>query len=277
MFSSAVQPPIISLFSSTGSKPLGIWFSTTTGSNPHSFIHLLHDSTSHPPPAPPASLINPSSTSTENQGLLLDQTVLHIQSPDLRTTYIQCPPNADPEGDLGLQSVQGGRHQQQGDLGIRHQCIHLQVRNLSKDWSFEIGVRDTAGKAGILRFSTFQVHTIRSYTTSPRMKLRPSKQPILHLPLSFHAGESRTTPWSTINLHLPTYLGHFAAPEVQPERSEGSDSSGIPGGHLIPKAKYSHVCYVRIYANCRLRRVWLDDTLQAQQGLPWEFELYSPQ
>ncbi|TEB23395.1 hypothetical protein FA13DRAFT_1757084 [Coprinellus micaceus] len=244
MFESAVQPPVISLFSSTGSNPLAL-FSLREGSERHSCICFLHDATSEPRPAPPTVLLVPSaslsnrgesrwSEVSDSQGYALDQTVLHLQSPDLRKTFIQCPPAASANG----------------SLGIRHPWIHLQVRNLGKDWM------------GIIRLSTFQ--------SEPRIKLRLGKPPLLHLPLSFPGVSSRPlTSWTTINLHLPTYLPHFSSNLLAPVEGDATQ-----GSLAIPKGSYSHVSYVRVYATCRLRRIWFSEN-GLRQGLPWEFELYA--
>jgi Protein of unknown function (DUF667) len=161
MFHSAVQSPIVSLFSSTGSDPLGIWSKTIEGARPSiSFVHLLHDESSKPEPAA-GSLISP--TSSASPGYLLDQTVLHIQSPDIRKVYIECPPAAPSvTGRSAVEDLHSSRLPEptSTDLGIRHPYIHLQVRSLEKDWSFEIGIKDQAGRNGVIRLSTFQVRTL---------------------------------------------------------------------------------------------------------------------
>ena len=145
MFASSVQPPLVSLFSSSSSNCLDL-FQTATDSSllSDSFVCLLHDATSRPGPPAPAKLIaSPSIISEDDgndpQGRTLDQTVLHIQSPTLRTTYIRCPASSRP------------------NLGLKHPWLHLQVRNLGREWSFEVGIVDRAGREGILRCSTFQV------------------------------------------------------------------------------------------------------------------------
>ena len=148
MFSSAVQPALVSLFSSTSTDPLSLFSSHTDPALPaDSFICLLHDTTSEPQPGPPAKLVlSPPLTdvdqdgAVDSQGYTLNQTVLHIQSPTLRTTYIRSPPAAV-----------------QKDLGMKHPWIHLQVRNMDKEWSLEIGIVDRSGRRGVVRCSTFQV------------------------------------------------------------------------------------------------------------------------
>ena len=154
MFARSIQPDIVSLFSSTGSDPLGLFSVQADGSLPSdSFIHLLNDSTSLPAPPPPAALITAPSVYRDQQtdtsrGHQLNQTVLHIQSPTLRKTFIQCPPSVP----ASHASSDGGV------LGLKHTWLHIQVRNLGRDWSFEVGIVDKAGRQGTVRCSTFQVH-----------------------------------------------------------------------------------------------------------------------
>lgn len=149
-----LQPSSVSIFSSTGSEPLQLWkVKTDTAVHSESCVELLHDSTSKSPHSRSTSLVSPpplvelggiertSEGDSEDLGYALDQTVLHIQSPRLSTTYIQCPPDRSSE------------------LGLKHPWIHLQVRNMGREWSFEVGLVDQAGRAGILRMSTFQVHS----------------------------------------------------------------------------------------------------------------------
>ena len=151
MFASSVQPALVSLFSSTGSDPLGIFTSRTDGSLPSdSFVCLLHDSSSHPPPPPPRTLITLSREDEENSpNYTLDQTVLHIQSPTLNRTSICCP----PERAMSAVPLSG----RAAHLGLKHPWIHLQVRNLGREWAFEVGMVDQSGREGIVRCATFQV------------------------------------------------------------------------------------------------------------------------
>lgn len=156
MFSTALQPSIISLFSSTGSDPLALFSVHKDDLLPaDSFVVLLHDRLSQPPPPAPAVLITPQhfqyqEDDSESYGYCLDQTVLHIQSPTITTTYIQSPPVLNNSS-----GVNG--------LGIKHPWIHLQVRNLSKEWAFEVGIVDLSARVGILRLSTFQVHFLSPF------------------------------------------------------------------------------------------------------------------
>ncbi|KIK68459.1 hypothetical protein GYMLUDRAFT_154150 [Collybiopsis luxurians FD-317 M1] len=255
MFSTAVQPSLVSIFSSTGSKPLQLFSTRHDESLPSdSFIGLLNDRSSEPKPNAPVTLMS----ALDQPGYLLDQTVLHIQSPSLQKTFILCPPQSATE------------------LGLKHPWVHIQVRNMSCDWCFEVGIVDQAGRKGILRFSTFQVcvYTVKQ----PRLKVpvKSNDLPLLHLPLSFPG--STETSWSTISLHLPTFLPHFTNMNLTEHESEFIDEDTPHVKPLspatAPSGQYSHVSYVKIYSTCRLRRIWFGDGGPGRK-LPWEFELYA--
>ncbi|KAH9946878.1 hypothetical protein B0H21DRAFT_378705 [Amylocystis lapponica] len=280
MFSSAVQSGIVSLFSSTGSDPLGLFSLQTDDRLPSdSFICLLKDSDSIPRPPPPAILVPPSAeqeTLTDESGspnYTLGQTVLHIQSPTLRTTFVRSPPS----GWTGPNANRGGHRARRNDLGMEHSWVHLQVRNLGKEWSFEVGLVDQSGREGIVRCSTFQ--------KQPRLKL--TSPPLLHLPLSFPPASSRPlTSWCTLALNLPSLLPHFSSfvlihTDEDEEKQDAKDGNPLamsthsPSTAIarVPSGIYSHVSYVKVYATCRLRRIWFSEDGNTQR-LPWEFELY---
>ncbi|KAI0764603.1 hypothetical protein BD413DRAFT_169325 [Trametes elegans] len=264
MFSNAIQPSVVSLFSSTGSDPLSLFSEHTDAALPSdSFTCILDDATSEPAPPAPRKLISVD----DDQGVsspdyTLGQSVLHIQSPTTRTTFIRCPPKAVSN------SHHNAVRRSTAALGLKHPWIHLQVRSLRREWAFEVGIVDQSGREGIIRCATFQ--------REPKLKL--GKRAILVLPLTFPPPSSRPlTSWSTIALHLPTLLPHFSSAALA--RSE--DETGATGATLsgqsasqVPGGTYSHVSYVKVYATCRLRRIWFSEG-GPQQRLPWEFELYA--
>jgi hypothetical protein len=148
MFANTVQPGIVSLFSSTSSEPLSLFSQQKDESLAEdSFIHFLIDASSLPPPLLPAVLCSmppvDSDHDESNIGYGLHQTVLHIQSPTLRKTFIQCPPSPVDR-----------------DLCLKHKWLHIQVRCMGREWSFDIGIVDKSGKRGVIRCSTFQVHIL---------------------------------------------------------------------------------------------------------------------
>ena len=55
------------------------------------------------------------------------------------------------------------------------------------------------------------------------------------------------------------------------------DDDDIPDQRIVapcaPSGSYSHLSYVRVYATCRLRRIWFTANGSTQQ-LPQEFQLY---
>ncbi|KIL62703.1 hypothetical protein M378DRAFT_80870 [Amanita muscaria Koide BX008] len=268
MFSETVQSPVLSLFSSTNSDALRLFSTHSDPSLPAgSFIHFLHDATDSPPPMRPACPISPDDDDDEatvpdsesgSPDYTLDQTVLHIQSPTLRTTYIHSPPihssTLPPDGAV---------RERLNDLHVKHSWMHVQVRNMRRDWSLEVGLVDQAGRTGIVRLSTFQ--------KQPRLITNPSRIALLHLPLAFpHSSSRPLTAWSTLSLHLPYYLQYFKSLSLL----SSDDHVRIPTTTNLPVGTYSHVSYVRVYATCRLRRIWFADSGSNQELLPWEFQLY---
>lgn len=268
MFSGSVQPNIVSLFSSTGSQPLSLFgVQVDTALPSDSFVHLLDDSTSLRAPSGASLIAPPKAYHDEDTeaciGKQLRQTVLHIQSPTLRTTFIQCPPpfsfRTDDKG-----------------LGLKHAWLQIQVRNLGREWSFEVGIVDKAGKHGVVRCSTFQ--------KNPTLNYNHDLAPVLHLPLKFPSSSSNAlTAWSTVTVHLPSFIPQFASvSRDQRSRTDASDEDGstenassIPSPQSLPGGAYAHLTYVKIYATCRLRRIWLSGSAPGAGGpTPWEFELY---
>ena len=141
-------------------------------------------------------------------------------------------------------------------------------------WSRNYGYGREIGGAPIINFSGALVlssHRPSSpLLTSQKNKKRPKlKFPLLHLPLSFPPSQSHLlTTWTIINLHLPTFIPYF---------SQMPNSSSSVGSTVTPYGPYSHIAYVRVYANCRLRRIWFDDDTAGSGRLdhPWEFDLFS--
>lgn len=262
MFSRSFQPAIVSLFSSTGSEPLCLWSLRSDPSLPaDSFACFLNDTESTPAPPDPAVLISPLPVAVDSgdgpvndsqgMGYTLTQTVLHMQSPSLATTYLRCPPGRAHMG-------------REGDLGLKHPWVHIQVRNMGRPWSFELGLVDWVGKEGVVRCSTFQ--------NEPVLKL--TSPPLLHLPLSFPTTSATPlTSWSTLSLHLPTLLSHFSSRALVRNLHDEEEDARLNEVEL-PNARFSHISYVKVYATCRLKRIWFSEE-DSSQRLPREFELYA--
>ncbi|KAL5499196.1 hypothetical protein ACEPAH_1714 [Sanghuangporus vaninii] len=291
MFANVVQPSIVSLFSSTGSAPLQL-FSQHVDPAPvlrsDSLIHLLNDTTNLPPPPEPGVLVQPAfaSRSSENdddekvdsktQGLgrTLCQTVLHIQSPTLRTTYIRCPPHRSSSSQPKVPT----------ELGIALAWMHMQVCRLDeREWAFEVGIVDRAGRRGVIRCSTFQKEATVVMHHDP---------PLLHVPLRFPEASTRPfTAWSSISIDLGSMIhqfhlirasqqaGYESSAHAQDEDHENDVPNECTARELsgmnapLPSGGLGKVTYVKVYANCRLRRIWFSEDKHG--ALPWEFELYA--
>ncbi|KAF8503893.1 hypothetical protein BU17DRAFT_78326 [Hysterangium stoloniferum] len=260
MFKDVVQPPIISLFSSDSTHCLSLFsVHEDTALPSDSFVHILNDETSLPLPLPPRNLISPLTLSehatpdpddASGPGLALSAAVLHIQSPTLRAAYIQCPPlHRTPK------SAPSAR-----DLGLKLGWLHMHVRNMGREWSFEVGAVDQSGREGRIRCSTFQKQPVVVRRSAPG-------SPILHVPFTFPPASSRPlTAWCTVSVHIPGLMSYFTSlPSPSPP-----PVSSTP----LPSGQFSHISFIRVYATCRLRRIWFTaDRLDANE--PWEFGLYS--
>jgi hypothetical protein len=209
-------------------------------------------------------------------GRPLSQTVAHIQSPSPRTAFIRCPPGASPVRSLPRSyPAQSTSDPEDGDLGIKHHWMHVQVRNMAKPWSFEFGLKDIAGREGVVRCSTFQ--------RKPTLKIRGRQLPLLHLPFAFPDLSSHLlTAWCTFAIHLPPLLARFSSDDLLDDHSETPYDSGEMDGQgkrqvdaQVPGNRYSHVTYVKVYATCRLKRIWFTEGGPTQK-VPWEFALYGP-
>ncbi|KAF7426375.1 hypothetical protein PC9H_008743 [Pleurotus ostreatus] len=261
MFANSIQPSTVSIFSASGSNPLQLFSSSVDHDLPtDSFVHLLHDSTSSPLPPEPLIMIRPLRL-TQQEAMLpecgheLQQTVLHIQSPNIPKTFIRCPPETSAATELGL----------------KHPWMHIQARNLGREWSFEVGLVDRASKMLRVRCSTFQ--------RQPKIT-QTQTTPLLHLPLSFPATTDHTlTTWSTISLHLASLLSKAtilaaATNAAADDAAEDDTHEQQDPAYDLPSSAYSHISYIKIYATCRLRRIWFSEAALGQR-IPWEFELYS--
>ena len=187
--------------------------------------------------------------------------VVHIQSPTVRTTYIQA----------GGSSTEAERRREKGKaraepLGVELPWIGMQLKRLGRrEMSLEIGVLDSAGREGVLRYSSFQVCTLSnvhsSWQKSPVLHAHRSP-PLIHLPLSLpSSGPSVLTSWLHISINLSAFLPLFHSllpPNFQTNIKEVGTSKPRKRRKIaeLPTGRFASVTFVRIYANCRVRRIW---------------------
>ncbi|SCZ98507.1 BZ3500_MvSof-1268-A1-R1_Chr3-1g05429 [Microbotryum saponariae] len=261
MFKHTLQPPVISLFSSSSSHPLLLSSAASTSASfaEDSWISLVDDATdelipSQPPPSsssattttttttlgtpsqstmkvgsttPSPTSTSPSATTSSSKGSISGP-VLHLQSPDIKTTFIRfgdAPSNTGPSS-----SSSSG-------LAINAPYLHLFLKPLGQGMNFylDVLVTDERGKTYVIRASTFQ--TTPTYTPSSPTQPYPS---LLHLPLSFPPPTPHSlTPWLLLSLPLPDHLNSL--PDL---------------GGPSPPPRYKALQSIEIHANCRLKRVW---------------------
>ncbi|KAF8307181.1 hypothetical protein DL93DRAFT_152168 [Clavulina sp. PMI_390] len=246
MFRNQFQSSVISLFSSTGSQPLGLWRSEVdVGLPKDSHITLISDS------ADPKELSDALDYVSLEEGEAMSKTlvhpILHIQSPTLNSTFIRCPSSSNDS------------------LGIMLPWLHIQFRNLYKPWAFEVGISDSSRHQGAIRYSTFQEEAA----------LLPGAVPLLILPLKLPPKTvSSLTSWCTLSVDLRVLASHFRSSELITRPSDEVNGSGSYNS-TVPAIRFSEVVYVKVYANCRLRRLWFSEEKE-REGVrrPWELELY---
>jgi hypothetical protein len=61
---------------------------------------------------------------------------------------------------------------------------------------------------------------------------------------------------------------------------QSADTNVSPPRNVLPSASFSSISYVKVYANCRLRRIWVSygppsyGGRGGQNGWPAEFQLF---
>ena len=90
--------------------------------------------------------------------------------------------------------------------------------------------------------------------------------PLVHLPLQMpHTSSTSLTPWVEVLINLNTLLPLFhQLPNLSQPMNEGhngfkNDDHGVPQmqkAYELPDGRLGSITYVRVYGNCRLRRIW---------------------
>ncbi|KAK4684214.1 hypothetical protein P7C73_g5981, partial [Tremellales sp. Uapishka_1] len=246
LLSGAVQPPLLTLLSSTSTPPLSLFAVSTHDQHldGDSIVTVLLDS------APASSSRVPHRPA---RGQLVDQ-VIHIQSPVITNTYIEA--GVSPSASQARKGKsRASDEDMQMPLGVEMPWFGMQFRRLGKrPFAFELGVADKKGREGVIRISSFK----------HRPTIHPSRTPpLIHLPLNLPDATSSTlTPWLTTSMDLASLLPLFQTllkvrlEEEEEDEEEGRRRKRRKAAEL-PSGQFGHVTYVRIYANCRLRRIWL--------------------
>ncbi|RSH81224.1 uncharacterized protein EHS24_008661 [Apiotrichum porosum] len=282
----AVQPSLLTLLNSESEPPLALW-RKHEGRRDESFVDVLDD-TAYPataeagPSRPPRSAaagtsVKPSTASVHvpkhAQTGSLASRVVHIQSPR-PDTWIQAgdlPPSAST---LGIELPWFGI--QFKPLGVRRRV------------TIELGLVDARGRVGVVRLS--------SHKTEPTLYAE-REPPLVHLPLALPADTHKVTDWAETGLHLTSLVALFRSlPAAPPAASDSDDNDDEHGSRKrrrrppprparrpadrsrLPEGGLAYTAYVRIYANCRLRRVWFSEEGDKSLDMPGvrdEWALYA--
>ncbi|KAG8938782.1 hypothetical protein FRC03_006909 [Tulasnella sp. 419] len=108
----------------------------------------------------------------------------------------------------------------------------------------------------------------------------PTSPPVLHLPLRLPSLQSSTTktPWSTIAIDIRPLLPLFASTHLQKSVRNETIETRQPISRIWPSSKFESIAYVKVYATCRLRRIWFSkDGKTDGPHNAWEFGLYGSQ
>jgi len=245
LLSNSVQPALLTLLNSSSSPPLSPLFRRRVDRDlpADSTVCVLRDDDD---PVAPVAPLSVDGTPTPGERVALvprsavrgstGHRVIHVQSPTVRTTYIQA-----------------GAPSSSASLGVELPWLGLQIKRLGRrEFAFEIGVRDRTGVQGIIRFSTFQ--------KTPRLHLppKPPSLPILLVPIHLPQLDSPTllTQWLELLSDVPSLLPSFhngALVASPPPADDDDDEEPLA---RAPRGAFGCVSYVRVYANCRVRRIW---------------------
>ncbi|PWY98603.1 hypothetical protein BCV70DRAFT_201925 [Testicularia cyperi] len=308
LFGQVSQPSSMCLFSSTSSDPLALWSTQVDRDLPDDAgVLLLHDATAEVAATDLSGSVSDTfqlRCERQPRGALAE-TVLHIQSPAIRNTFIRSPPLTHPT--------------MQEELGIRLPIVTIQHCAIgSRPFLFEIGVRDSRGSRGRIRVSNFQTEPrlhpatktagatavvdgntavtdksadrrkAGSFNTQshPAMKV-DDEGPLLHLPLQSAATPdqeaSALTSWQTVSLPLDRLCAHLSnsslirKTEHDARRLDGQRGTRPTAATATATANrfeaFHCITHVTVHANVRLRRIWCSQHLP-DHTLP-ELQLFS--
>lgn len=70
-------------------------------------------------------------------------------------------------------------------------------------------------------------------------------------------------------------FGRLASTLLSKQQENEDASESLGQAMPLPNAGFGSVRYVKVYATCRLRRIWLSKDARGDgDNLPWEFGLY---
>ncbi|WOO82330.1 uncharacterized protein LOC62_04G005824 [Vanrija pseudolonga] len=257
LLSGTVQPPLLTLLNTAGGlSPL--WHAHV-GADPRSLVEVLEDS--EYPRAEGSSSAATHVPKHAQRGSVAGR-VVHLQSADIGDTYLQAGASVSRKAK--------GKAPASAPLGVELPWLGLQIKPLGRrGLSVEVGVLDSRGREGAIRLSSWLEH--------PRLRTS-STPPLLHLPLALPTDAARLTDWVEVCVNLAPLIPLFRSiPSDDDDADDGRERKkprlSTTAHAALPQGALASISYVRVYANCRLRRVWCardgQRTVDAVAGDEW--------
>ncbi|BEI81040.1 hypothetical protein CcaverHIS002_0202000 [Cutaneotrichosporon cavernicola] len=219
LLAGTVQPPTLTLLSSDNASLPPLWKSQV-GPSPKSTVQVLPDM-AYPRPEGRSSQHVPK----HKRGGNIAGNVVHLQSPMVGDTFIQIGSAEQP-------------------LGATLPWLGAQVKALGqRHWALEVTVLDHRGRRGRIRLESGRTEAA----------LLPRSPPLLRLPLATpHDG---ATEWCEVVVDLRQLVPLFR--QLRPEEEEENGKRKRRADLAAMPELFGSVERVRVYPNCRVRRVWL--------------------
>ncbi|KDN38035.1 hypothetical protein K437DRAFT_259548 [Tilletiaria anomala UBC 951] len=209
-------------------------------------------------------------------GRRLSETVLHLQSPNIKATMLRCP----PLGSSGAPtfSPEAGATVAQTEMALEGlPFLHLHLAPLdgiggrARPLSLEVGVRDARGQLARIRASTFQ-RDASLYLPVRNTSSDMTGSPLLHLPLDLPTSPAKDptalTAWSVMSLPLHRLIKLFNNSSLQHAAQEhiSSHTQQDVQGQCKRIEGFKSIAYIHVHANVRLRRIWCTSDGSVEPG-----------
>lgn len=132
-----------------------------------------------------------------------------------------------------------------------------------------------SGVPAVMSCLSFDIGEISGWFRQRGAEIVPGAPPLLLVPLKFpqppttSAYSPALTSWCTLSIDLRMLMSHFNSKELLRTDEDGQTTQGV-----FP-SRFALVTYVKVYATCRLRRVWFTAGKESDAvRRPWELELY---
>ena len=136
--------------------------------------------------------------------------------------------------------------------------------------SWFLGYKRTTRRNQVLEFQGEQIlyrkessQALMAAQKEPSLHINRSP-PFIHLPINVPSqSKSSLTPWLDISINTNALIPLFQQLEARaPDGDVVKANDGRPNKRIkreddLPSGKLGNISHLRVYANCRLRRIWL--------------------